>query len=255
MCRKYELVGTGQSRHIDGEFRPLYQIRALHDFGDVKAGDLGGYVDGEGALSHEGLCWIADTSCVEVGDSVKKAPLVRRDAQVLAGCVIRGSVVAGGSRIHQSTVYNSVVRGESCVENSWLCVGAAIGGRSVVIESRLTGTVVLDAVVERVHNVGGVFDRGSVVRNYKNLPNRLVVRGYITIDSDRSVFAVGPLGSRDARCVFFENRVDGEIWVNTGCFWGVLSQFREAVHRRHSWNVKYIEEYERAMDIAVKQLS
>ena len=108
-------VGTGQSRHIDGEFRPLYQIRALHDFGDVKAGDLGGYVDGEGALSHEGLCWIADTSCVEVGDSVKKAPLVRGDAQVLAGCVIRGSVVAGGSRIHQSTVYNSVVRGESSV--------------------------------------------------------------------------------------------------------------------------------------------
>lgn len=42
----------------------LYRIRALKDFGDVKAGDLGGYVEKEENLSHEGNCWVDDNAKV-----------------------------------------------------------------------------------------------------------------------------------------------------------------------------------------------
>jgi hypothetical protein len=45
---KYELMLTGS----------MYRIRALKDFSDVKAGDLGGFVESESNLSHNGDCWV-----------------------------------------------------------------------------------------------------------------------------------------------------------------------------------------------------
>lgn len=36
----------------------LYRVRALIDFSDVKAGDLGGLVESEENLSHNGNCWV-----------------------------------------------------------------------------------------------------------------------------------------------------------------------------------------------------
>ena len=52
--RKYEL--TNISMEFKG--RTLYRIRALKDFSDVKAGDLGGWVSNEDNLRQEGNCWI-----------------------------------------------------------------------------------------------------------------------------------------------------------------------------------------------------
>lgn len=54
---KYELV---ESEVADGvtNGKPLYHIRALKDFSDVKKGDLGGYVEGYHNLTQEGDAWI-----------------------------------------------------------------------------------------------------------------------------------------------------------------------------------------------------
>jgi len=54
---KYELT-TNTKTYLD---RTLYQIKALKDFGRVKAGDLGGWVESEDNLSQEGDCWITDS--------------------------------------------------------------------------------------------------------------------------------------------------------------------------------------------------
>ena len=35
----------------------LRRIVATRDFGDVKKGDVGGFIQAEGNLSHEGTCW------------------------------------------------------------------------------------------------------------------------------------------------------------------------------------------------------
>jgi hypothetical protein len=44
--------------------RKLYQIQAIRSFSDVTAGDLGGYVEKESNLSHDGVCWIYGDGCV-----------------------------------------------------------------------------------------------------------------------------------------------------------------------------------------------
>ena len=38
--------------------RTLYQIRALTSFGDVSAGEYGGYIESEACLSQSGDCWV-----------------------------------------------------------------------------------------------------------------------------------------------------------------------------------------------------
>ena len=58
--KKYEL--TTNTEMCFG--RRLYQIKALKDFGDVKAGDLGGYIEKEENLSQDGIAWVFDNACV-----------------------------------------------------------------------------------------------------------------------------------------------------------------------------------------------
>lgn len=55
--KKYRLL---KDQVIEFEYHKLYRIEALRDFGNVKKGDIGGYVQTEDNLSHEGLCWIYD---------------------------------------------------------------------------------------------------------------------------------------------------------------------------------------------------
>lgn len=64
--RKYEL--TDQTIQHAG--RTLYRIRAVRSFGDVSAGDLGGYIESERNLSHDGLAWVYDDARVFDGARV-----------------------------------------------------------------------------------------------------------------------------------------------------------------------------------------
>jgi len=67
MTKKYELLKNDTIEHHG---RTLYRIRALIDFGDVKAGDLGGYIQYEHNLSQKGICWIYDNAIVYDNASV-----------------------------------------------------------------------------------------------------------------------------------------------------------------------------------------
>ena len=58
--KKYELTTNIKKVYR----RTLYQIRALRDFGNVKKGDLGGYIATEENLSHDGGAWIRGDACV-----------------------------------------------------------------------------------------------------------------------------------------------------------------------------------------------
>ena len=55
--RKYEF--TGETRKIQLMFRTvtLHRIRAVISFGLVDAGELGGWIEKEENLSHEGKAW------------------------------------------------------------------------------------------------------------------------------------------------------------------------------------------------------
>ena len=58
--RKYRLT----DEEIIVGCRTLYRIQALRDFGDVKEGEFGGWIESEKNLSHEGSAWVSGNALV-----------------------------------------------------------------------------------------------------------------------------------------------------------------------------------------------
>lgn len=90
MINKYEL--TNETKVVDGH--TLHRICALRSFGDVKAGDLGGWVE-IGNLSFNGNSWVYD-------DSMVYGSWVGYEAKVCGNSVVRNR-----SYVHKRAVVNN----------------------------------------------------------------------------------------------------------------------------------------------------
>lgn len=58
--KKYELT----TDYIEINDRKVFRIKALISFRNVKAGELGGYIEKEGNLGQEGNAWVYDNAKV-----------------------------------------------------------------------------------------------------------------------------------------------------------------------------------------------
>lgn len=54
--KKFELTTKSITNEVG---KKLFRIKALIDFGDVKAGELGGYVEKEGNVSQDDNAWVS----------------------------------------------------------------------------------------------------------------------------------------------------------------------------------------------------
>ena len=86
VAKKYRL--TEETIIVNG--KTLYRIEALKDFGNVKKGDKGGFVEDEDNLSQYDDCWIYDNA--KVFDNAK----VCGDAKVYGNEKISGNTVVYG---------------------------------------------------------------------------------------------------------------------------------------------------------------
>jgi hypothetical protein len=85
----------------------LYRIRALKDFNDVKAGDLGGWVASEANLSQDGNAWIYDDSMVFDNARVSGNAKVFDNARISGESKIYGSMkICGHTEINKPRVNN-----------------------------------------------------------------------------------------------------------------------------------------------------
>ena len=75
---KYEF--TGETRTWTG--RTLHRIRAVRDFGDVKAGDLGGWIEKESNLSNDGDARVSGDAEVSGNAMVYGNAMVSGNARV-----------------------------------------------------------------------------------------------------------------------------------------------------------------------------
>lgn len=122
--QKYEITDI-----VHGEYPFLHRVRALRDIGtNVKAGDLGGFVEHEGNLSFEpgDDAWVCDEA-IAAGDSVVEKGSVLRGRAVVCGsaCVSHGSVLFGDARAED----DAYLRGATM----WGCARAS--GASVTVAS------------------------------------------------------------------------------------------------------------------------
>ena len=106
--KKYSF--TGETLNYKGHI--LHRIVALKDFGGVRKGDIGGWIEKEDNLSQEGRCWVGGDAWV-FGNAK-----VYGDARVYGNAKVYGDAkVCGNARVFG----NAKVR-----ENAWVCEGAVV---------------------------------------------------------------------------------------------------------------------------------
>ena len=84
--RKYRLT----DEEIIVGCRTLYRIQALRDFGDVKEGEFGGWIESEKNLSHEGSAWVSDNAWVYGDACVSGNAWVYGNARVYGNAQVSG---------------------------------------------------------------------------------------------------------------------------------------------------------------------
>lgn len=144
---------TNETRVVDG--MKLYRIQAVWGFGDVKKGDLGGFVDSADRIATRGECWVYDDAAVYA-----------TDGEV---CSMSNNAKVKG----HSTVVNSVLKGDALIDGDVHFVESVgegnirVEGRANVLSSELKddAQVTGDAEIERTRMSGNsvVGDHSKVV--------------------------------------------------------------------------------------------
>ena len=122
--KKYEF--TGEVKNWFGN--TLHRIRAVVSFGDVSVGDLGGWIEKEENLSHDGNAWVCNNAWVCDNARVCDNALVCDEARVYGNArVCDEAWVYGNARVCDEAWVCDNAR--VCDEAHWLGI-ACIGSRS-----------------------------------------------------------------------------------------------------------------------------
>lgn len=215
MKKKYRL--TDETIEFNGV--KLYRIEALKDFGEVKKGDKGGFVQSEKNLSHDGDCWIFN------------------DAKVYSNAKVSGSAtVSGNARVgEEATVYENaivkeeaVVRGSAIVRGSSIVCGFAIVRGTSIIEEH--SYVLGEAVVSGTSIVSEL----SIVLGHASIFNAKIERS-----SDYIVFQNWWSSLRH-----FTWTRSNNMW-KVGCFYGTGEELIEKAYKDSELSGR---EYKRVVD-------
>ena len=93
---KYEMLSNDTIKHYG---RKLYRIKALKSFSNVKAGDLGGYIEKLDNLSEGGNAWVYGDALVFGDAEVYEDAKVYGDAVVFGDAKVYGDTWVSGNAI------------------------------------------------------------------------------------------------------------------------------------------------------------
>lgn len=160
MNEKYEF--TGETKQVFDDFlmglketpdeysmwRTIHQIRAKKDFGDVKKGDIGGWIEKEENLDVAGDCWVYDQAivceCAKVfGDTkVQGGAKVFGSARIYERAIVRdNSIVFENADIHNHAVVrqNAKIYGDANVEGEVYGKAVISGHADIFPSARVFG--------------------------------------------------------------------------------------------------------------------
>ena len=219
MEKKYKL--TDETINLNGA--TLYRIEALKDFGEIKKGDKGGFIESENNLAHEGDAWVSDNAHV-YGDAC-----VFDNAQVYGNAFISGYAQVYGDAF----VYG----------NAWLYDNTRVCGYARVADNA------------RVYGDANVCDDSSVfgsacVYDNAHVYGDALVRGYACVCGDAEI-------SNKSDYIVFQNwwssgryftwTRSNNMW-SVGCFYGTGEELIKKAYkdselsgREYERVVRYVE--------------
>lgn len=109
--------------------RVLHRIQALKDFGDVKKGELGGFIEKEENLSVENNCWVYDDAWVFSYARISDNACIRDNARIFGNaCVSDNAHITDNAHIAENARIfgNAHVHGNACVRGNAYVYGDAV---------------------------------------------------------------------------------------------------------------------------------
>ena len=116
--KKFELT----SETIINNGKTLYRIKALIDFSNIKAGELGGFVEKESNLYHKGNAWVYGNAKVSGNACVSGNTCISGNARVYGNACVYGNAKVS---VNAEVYGNSRVCGNACVSGNALVSGNA----------------------------------------------------------------------------------------------------------------------------------
>lgn len=218
--KKYELVPDAEERFMG---RVVRRIRALRDFGCVRAGDIGGYVESDDNLSQEGNAWICGDAIVCDHARVFENAMVYNHARVFGFASVCGDAVVAG---------NALVYGFARVFGKGQIHGAASVHEQAEVGGLATVTGCASVCGEAViHGITRVADK-AVVGGSAVMYEGAEICGEALIKDNADCATVNGFGRSNRGSTFFRCK-DGKVRVRCGCFYGTIPEFREQVKETH----------------------
>ena len=203
MEKKYKL--TDETINVNG--KTLYRIKSLKDFGNVKKGDKGGFVEKEENLSQSGDCWVYDNAKVYNNAKVFDYADIYGNAEIFGNAIVSGNArVYGNAKVyHYAMVY----------DNAEVCDNAIISGNA------------------EVYHDAAVYGNARVFGNAE-----ISGKAEIANDLDYIVFKNWWSSGR-----YFTWTRSNNMW-KVGCFYGTSNELIEKAYRDSNESGK---EYERVV--------
>lgn len=268
--KKYELL---KDDYIKVGERTVYRIRALKDFGNVKKGDLGGYIAKEENLSHDRNAWVFDNAVVvgeeaavyddaEIHDNVRvyDRAKVYHDARVYGNTVIRWEArVSGDAQVFDNVEISgkAKVYGDCQVYgNAMICNKSKVFGRALIYgNARVTGFSLVSGNAE-VYGDALVVDQANVDDKSKVFGNSIIgsqarLKGNVQVYDNAKVLGKVELNGNaivdDIAFLSGDFVIDGESHISNGSDfevfyvnWGSHSKVPKTVvwtKSENKWNV------------------
>lgn len=203
MDKKYKLLTDDT---ISSCGRTLYRIEALKDFGNVKKGDKGGYLEKEDNLSHEGQCWVYhEARVLEKAMVFGKARVYGRakvfgDARVYGGAMVSGDAVVYG----RAMVYDDA---------------RIYGNAEVYGDAEIYGNVCVSGIT-KIHGNAEVYGIAEVYGNAE-------IYGNVVVKSDKDYIVFKNWWGSGR---YFTWTRSNNMW-SVGCFYGTGDELIKKAYR------------------------
>ena len=224
-AKKYKL--TDETIQVGGH--TLHRIEALKDFGNVKKGDKGGFIEKENNLSQDGDCWVYNNAKVCDKARVFGEAMIFNDAVVCGDAEVRGNArVFGKARVFDDAEvcgYAEVSEDALVYKDAKICGNARVLGNASIC-----GNV-------------RVYDNARVSGNARVYGNAKICGGAkVESASDYIVFKNWWSSGR-----YFTWTRSNNMW-SVGCFYGTGEELiakaykdSELSGREYERVVKYVE--------------
>lgn len=225
---KYKLTGETKCIKVDGNDVTVHRIQALHDFGDVQEGDLGGWVDSEERLSDLGDCWIYVDACACGKSVILDDACIKNNAVVCGTALVRdraivcdNAVVSGDSIIRDYSIIRDCakVSGKACIEgHSSIEDNAEVSDCVHVMDSRVLGDA---KICDRAKIMLGVtVDDNAIVCKDASVTGTATIAGDAYVDGAGQVLTIAGIGTAGRSFTFFRDKegnilFSDEVWVRS----------------------------------------